>query len=111
MTGRAGDDVNCNVLVGSAFVDLALAAFDSAADMGKAPVLALKALLENVVIVFYKHDLESRALRHLQHAARRAVLRVLELLVEDISYELRQLCLSVVQAFISRCYEFMGSVV
>lgn len=111
MTGRAGDEVNCNLLVGSPFVDLALAAFDTASDLATLPVLALKALLEMLVITFFKHDLESRALRHLQHAARRAVLRVLDLLLEDISYELRQLCLSVAQAFISRCYDFMGSVV
>jgi hypothetical protein len=105
------DERPLSLLVGSVFVDVVLAMFCTIPDLTTLPVLALKALLETLCVIIYKHDFESRALRHLQQALRRAVLRALDILSQDISYELRQLALSVIQAFIKRWHTFMGSIV
>jgi hypothetical protein len=105
------DERLLSLLVGSVFVDVALAIFCTVRDLSGLPVLALKALLEALRVIIYKHDFESRALRHLQQSLRRAVLRALDILSQDVSYELRQLALSVVQAFIKRWHTFMGSIV
>ncbi|RDB21389.1 hypothetical protein Hypma_011626 [Hypsizygus marmoreus] len=99
------------VLVGSIFVDVSLAMFCTVRDLSSLPVSTLKSLLETICVIIYKHDFESRALRHLQQTLRRAVMRALDILSEDISYDLRQLALSVTQAFIRRWHNFMGSIV
>ena len=105
------DEKPLSLLVGSVFVDIALTMFCTIRDLSALPVLILKTLLEALCVIIYKHDFESRGLRHLQQALRRAVLRALDILSQDISYELRQLALSVVQAFIKRWATFMGSIV
>lgn len=105
------DERPMSLLVGSVFVDVTLAIFCTLQDLSVLPVLALKALLETLRVIIYKHDFESRALRHLQQNLRRAILRALDMLSSDISYELCQLALSVVQAFIKRWHVFMGSIV
>ena len=105
------DERSCSLLVGSVFVDVALAMFCTLAALSSLPVLTLKAMLETLCVIIYKHDFESRALRHLQQPLRRAVVRTLDLLSQDIGYELRQLALSAIQGFIKRWHGFMGSIV
>jgi hypothetical protein len=105
------DERPLSLLVGSVFVDVALAIFCTVRQLLTLPVLTSKAILETLCVIIYKHDFESQALRHLQQTLRRAVLRALDIMSQDINYELRQLALSVVQAFIKRWHSFMGSVV
>lgn len=112
MAGANGhDDRPLSVLVGSIFVDVLLALFCTVRDLSSLPLLTLKSMLETLCVVIYKHDFESRALRHLQQTLRRAVLRALDVLSQDTSYEIRQLALSVTQAFIKRWHGFMGSII
>lgn len=99
------------VLVGSVFVDVSLSIFCTVREFSALPLMSLKRILETLCVIIYKHDFESRALRHLQQTLRRAVLRAIDLLAQDTSYEIRQLALSVVQAFIKKWHSFMGSVV
>jgi hypothetical protein len=105
------DDKPSSLLVGSIFVDVSLAMFCTVRDFSSLPLLTFKCILETLCVVMYKHDFESRALRHLQQSLRRAVLRALDILSQDTSYEIRQLALSVTQAFIKRWHSFMGPIV
>lgn len=105
------DNRPLSVLVGSVFVDVSLAIFCTVRDFSSLPLLTLKSMLETLCVIIYKHDFESRVLRHLQQTLRRAVLRVVDVLSQDTSYEIRQLALSVTQAFIQRWHGFMGSVI
>jgi hypothetical protein len=59
-------------------------------------------MLESLMIVIYKHDLDAKPLKHLHGAMIRAVRRAMDLVSQDISYEVRQLALSVVQAYVKR---------
>ena len=107
----AQDDRPASILVGSVFVDLFLAMFSAIRDFTSLPLLTLKGLLETLCVIVYKHDFENKVQRHLQQPLRRAVSRVLDLLSEAISYDIRQLALSLVQAFIKRCHTFMGPII
>jgi hypothetical protein len=109
MGSHTEDGHSSPLLVGSIFVDVSLGMFCTVRDFSSLPVLTAKSMLEALVIIIYKHDFESRTLKHLQQNLRRAVMRALELLLQDISYELRQLALSITQAFIKRWHSFMGS--
>ncbi|KAF8077923.1 hypothetical protein FPV67DRAFT_1403007 [Lyophyllum atratum] len=105
------DERPISVLVGSIFVDVFLAMFCTVRDLASLPILTFKNMLETLCVVIYKHDFESKTLRHLQQTLRRAVVRALDCLAADISYDLRQLALSVTQAFVKRWHSFMGSIV
>lgn len=105
------DETSLSLLVGSVFVDVALLMFCTLRDLLALPVLTVKALLEILCVIIYKHDFASQAFMHLQPILRRAISRVLDVLSQDISYELCQLALSVIQAFIKRWHSFMGSIV
>ncbi|KAI6166988.1 hypothetical protein EDD17DRAFT_1752337 [Pisolithus thermaeus] len=96
------DDKPCRALVGTVFVDLVLAIFCSSYDLLTLPILTLKSLLEALMIITYKHDFGSMALRHLDVSLRKALRKILDFLLLDVSYELRQLALSVVQTYIKR---------
>ncbi|KAI6150742.1 hypothetical protein BKA82DRAFT_122595 [Pisolithus tinctorius] len=96
------DDKPCRVLVGTIFVDLVLAIFCSSLDLLALPILTLKSLLEALMIITFKHDFGSVAIRHLDVSLRKALRKTLDLLLLDVSYELRQLALSVIQTFIRR---------
>lgn len=98
-------------LVGSIFLDVSLSIVATAKDLTVFPVLTLKSLLESVYIIIHKHDFESKHLGPQQAILRRAVLRTVEMLSKDISYDVRHVALSVCQAFIKQCQNFMGSVV
>ncbi|GLB34930.1 putative response to drug [Lyophyllum shimeji] len=99
------------MLVGSIFVDVFLAMFCTLRELSFLPILTFKNMLETLCVIIYKHDFESRTLRHLQQTLRRAVVRALDCLAADVSYDLRQLALSVVQAFVKRWHTFMGSTI
>jgi hypothetical protein len=102
--------VSSTFLVGSTFVDVSLNLFCTG-DLLSLPILTLKSLVESLGVIIYKHDFEHRRMKHLQPTLRRAVLRALELMLDDISYEVRQLALSVTQAFIKRWPAYTGSII
>ncbi|KAF8636667.1 hypothetical protein AX17_003473 [Amanita inopinata Kibby_2008] len=105
------DDKPSKLLVGSLFVDITLIMFCTVKDLPSLPVLTLKAILESLCIIAYKHNFESRPLSHLQHRLRQAVSRSLELISQDVGYELRQIAVSFIQGFVKHCSKFMGPVV
>ncbi|TFK42558.1 hypothetical protein BDQ12DRAFT_676416 [Crucibulum laeve] len=109
--GRDYDERSSHVLVGSAFVDVSLTMLSTMEELQDIPAPTLKSLLEGLYIIIYKYDFESRMLGHLQPSLRKAVSRVLGLLLQDISYELRHLVLSIIQAFVKRWHSFMGSII
>ncbi|CAA7271679.1 unnamed protein product [Cyclocybe aegerita] len=102
------EDKTASVLVGSAFLDTSLCMIGTLRDLSSLPVLTLKALIETLYIILHKYDFEDKTLRHYQPLVRRAVLRTVELLSKDISYELRQLALSIAQASINKWHTFLG---
>ncbi|KAJ6596919.1 hypothetical protein DFH09DRAFT_972654 [Mycena vulgaris] len=97
-------------LVGSTLVDVSLNLFCTG-DLLSLPILTLKSMVESLGVIIYKHDFEHRRMKRLQPTLRRAVLRALELMLDDISYEIRQLTLSVTQAFIKRWPAYTGSII
>ncbi|KAJ7709877.1 hypothetical protein B0H17DRAFT_1029591 [Mycena rosella] len=104
------EPVSSTFLVGSNFVDVSFNLFCTG-DLLSLPILTLKSMVESLGVIIYKHDFEHRRMKHLQPTLRRAVLRALELMLEDVSYEIRQLALSVTQAFIKRWPAYTGSIV
>jgi hypothetical protein len=104
-------DTPAALLVGSIFVDVIFALITGSEDLVDLPFLTTKRLLECLLVVMYKHDLESQPLRHLQGNLRRAVLRVLNLVPTGLSYELRQLALTVAQTYIKLWPNVAGSFV
>ena len=105
------NDAPAPLLVGSIFVDVLLALITGSEDLLDMPFLTTKRLIESLLVVMYKHDIESRPLRHLQGSLRRAVLRVLSLVPTGLSYELRQLSLTVAQTYIKLWPNTSGSFV
>jgi hypothetical protein len=106
----ANDDLRTPLLVGSLFVDVLLAVFNEAA-MGSLPFVALKNLIKCVIIITYKHDLESRPLRHLQAGFRKVVRKLNDIVMMDLSYEIRQLALTACGACIRRWPNMVGSII
>lgn len=104
------DAVSSTYLVGSTLVDVALNLLCTG-DLFSLPILTLKGLVESLGVCIYKHDFEHKRMKHLQPMLRRAVLRALELMLDDVSYEIRQVTLSTTQAFIKRWPAYTGSVV
>jgi hypothetical protein len=98
----AEDDVPVQLLVGSAFVDVSLTIFCALPTFDSLTVLTVKSILESLIIIIYKHDFDSRPLKHLQPFLKKAVLRAAELILTESSYELHQVTLSVMQAFIKK---------
>lgn len=96
------DDKPCRALIGTIFVDLVLAIFCSSHDLLTLPILTLKSLLEALMIITFKHDFGSMAIRHLDVSLRKALRKTSDFLLLDVSYELRQLALSVIQTYIKR---------
>lgn len=107
------EDTRTQLLVGSAFTDVLLNIFICCENLLSLPPLTLKNLLKALLAVIYKHDLDSKPLKHLQGHLRRALRRTLDLILEDkhLSYELRQLALSACQAFIKRWSALIGNFV
>jgi len=107
----AEDDTPVPVLVGSALVDVSLMSFCALPRLDSLPIATIKSMLESLVIVVFKHDLDSRPLKHLQPVFRRAVHRAMELMLSDLNYEIRQLALLVVQAFVKKWPNSLNSVI
>ncbi|KAJ7172445.1 hypothetical protein C8R46DRAFT_894477, partial [Mycena filopes] len=105
-----GDSSASTLLVGSTLVDISLNLFCTG-DLLSLPIVTLKSLVESLGVIIYKHNFEHRRLKHLQPTLRRAVLRALELMLDNISYEIQQLALSVTQAFIKRWPAYTGSII
>ena len=107
------NDAPASLLIGSIFVDVSLALITGSedSDLLNLPFLTIKRLIECLLVVMYKHDMGSRPLRHLQGTLRKAVRRVLNLVLTGISYELRQLCLTVAQTYIKLWPNTSGSFV
>ncbi|KAF5365590.1 hypothetical protein D9758_003325 [Tetrapyrgos nigripes] len=95
-------DSSSPFLVGSPFIDILLGLFDSPDDIAALPVLTLKSMLESLGIVILKHNFEDIRIRLQQPALKRAVSRVMELMLRDINYECRQVALSTLQAYIKK---------
>ena len=110
MGGRySEDEMPASLLVGSVFVDLFLETFIHCNNLETLPPLTLKNLLKSLIIVIYKHDFDSRPLKLFQPQLRRAVKRALDLLLEELSYDLRQLVLTACHAFIKRWPHLIGN--
>lgn len=108
--GGMSEGKNPQVLVGAAFVDVLLAITAAVKDPAL-PILTAKGILESLCIVIYKHDFESANLKAMQPYLKRAITHTLDLVVQDTTYETRQIALSVVQGFVKRCSSFMGSII
>lgn len=107
---NAEDDVSSSLLVGSLFLDLIIGLFLHIEELPALPPMTLKNLIKCLLIALQKHDFDSQPLRYLQPELRKAVKRSLVDIVKDdcVSHEIRQLALSVSQAFIKRCSHFAG---
>ncbi|KAF4615386.1 hypothetical protein D9613_003079 [Agrocybe pediades] len=103
------EDKLVNVLVGTTFLDVALYMLSTLRDLSSLPVLTLKCILETLYITLHKYDFEDRLLYHLQPLFRRATLRAVNLLSKDISYEIRQLALSIAQASINKWHSILSA--
>ena len=106
------DENPVSLLVGSIFVDVVLSMIHNIEleKLASFPVLSVKYLLECLAVVVQKHDLESKPLKHLQGNLRRALKRTLDLLLEDIAYELRQLAMLVIQVCTRKWHTLMGNI-
>ncbi|TFK29961.1 hypothetical protein FA15DRAFT_684259 [Coprinopsis marcescibilis] len=100
-----------NVLVGYVFIDVILKLVNTVDKLESLPVLNLKCMLEALYIILHKHDFEVYPAKPLQPLLLRTVGRVIELVSSNINYEVRQLALTVIQAFLKRCFAFIGSTV
>ncbi|KAI0302159.1 hypothetical protein BC826DRAFT_987563 [Russula brevipes] len=105
------NDAPALLLVGSIFVDVILALIIASEDFLALPSLTTKSLVECLLVVMYKHDMESRPLRHLQGNLRKAVRKVLSLVQTGLNYEIRQLSLTVAQTYIRLWPNISGSFV
>jgi hypothetical protein len=105
------NDAPVSLLIGSIFVDIPLALVTGSEDLLDLPILTTKRLIECLLIVMYKHDMESLPLRHLQGNLRRAVRRALNLVPTKLGFELRQLALSVAQTYVKLWPNTAGSFV
>ncbi|KAF9482782.1 hypothetical protein BDN70DRAFT_800871 [Pholiota conissans] len=107
ITSNHEDDME-TMLVGSVFIDIVLYIMGTLPKLSSLPVLTLKCLLETLYIIVHKYDFDDPIFRHLQSPLGRAILRSSELLSQDLSYELRQLSLSIAQASITKWHTFLG---
>lgn len=107
----AEDETPFPLLVGSVFVDVVFEVFSQLQDLAVLPFLTLKNLLKTLVIIIYKHNFDAKPLRHLHTSLRAVARRTLDLLLADrfLSYELRQLALSISQAFIKKWPYIIGN--
>ncbi|KDQ60796.1 hypothetical protein JAAARDRAFT_173016 [Jaapia argillacea MUCL 33604] len=104
----AADDTTTPLLIGGIFVDVMLSLISETEDLVSLPFVTAKTMLEAVLVIIYKHDFETKPLKHLSGELRKAVRRVMTTLLQDISYELRQLALSICQAYIKRWHMVSG---
>ena len=106
----ADDDLHTPLLVGSVFVDVFLAIFNEVA-VDSLPFIVLKNLVKCVIIIAYKHDLESKPLRHLQGGFRKVVRKLNDMVMMDLGYEIRQLARTACDACIKRWPNMVGNII
>lgn len=112
MGGRfADEEMASSLLVGSVFVDVFLETFIHCEELEHLPAITLKNMLKSLIIIIYKHDFDSRTLKLFQPQLRKAVKRAQELLLMDLSYDIRQLVLTLCHAFIKRWPNLTGNFV
>ncbi len=103
ITTNSHDDKDVEVLIGTLYADIPLNLLATYERLLELPVLVIKDLLEAVHVIIYKHDFENRNLNVFSsQALRRAIIQTLDLLEADVPYEVRQVALSVVQAFFKK---------
>ncbi|KAI0780831.1 hypothetical protein BD413DRAFT_500442 [Trametes elegans] len=107
----ADEETPSSLLVGSVFVDLFLETFIHCDGLAFMPAVTLKNLLKSLIIVIYKHDFDSRTLKPFQQQLRKAAKRAQELLLMELSYDVRQLLLTACHAFIKRWPHLTGNFV
>jgi len=105
------EEKTVSVLVGSVFLDSTLCIISTLRDLSSLPVLTLKSVLETLYIIIHKYDFDDHSFQHMQPLFRRAILRAMELLSKDVSYELRQLALSIAQSSIKKWHTFLGATI
>lgn len=98
------DHTTTNMLVGAVIVDTILHLFSQLdhASLTKLPAVVIKNLLKALTVITYKHKFEDPPLRHLREALHRAIKRATDMLVMDISYEIRQVALSACYSYLKR---------
>lgn len=101
------EDKTMTVLVGHIFVDIILNLIGSLDALESLPVAPLKNLLEATYIILHKNDFDVQPARSLQPLLRKAMDKIIELAPKNINYEVRQLSLTVVQAFCKRCFSLI----
>lgn len=107
-----GDDKEVEVLIGTAYADIALNLFTAYEGAFELPVLAIKHLLEAIHVIIYKHDFEDRNLNIFSsQLIRRVILKTLDLLEADVPYEVRQAALSIIQAFFRKSTTLPNSLI
>lgn len=111
MTANGADDDNpYPVIVGSVIADVFLGLFQYLLDnFNDFPYPHIKVMLQSLIIVIYKHDVESIPLRHLREVVRRIMKRVPDLLLADIGSESKQLILTAIQAYRKRWLNYASS--
>ncbi|TFK54850.1 hypothetical protein OE88DRAFT_1674178 [Heliocybe sulcata] len=102
------DETPAPLLIGSIFIDVLLALINKQ-DLSRTPGSTAKRLLEALLIVIYKHDFDSRPLKHFGPDLRQAVRRAMDVMLLDVAHELRQLALSVCSAYI-KCWGSTSSI-
>ncbi|KAI5122947.1 hypothetical protein M0805_006828 [Coniferiporia weirii] len=106
----ADDDATHPVLVGSVILDVFFDLFNHLSkNLGDFTYLQIKMVLQSLIIVFYKHDVDSVPLHHLRDHLRKAVRGASDILLGDIGSELKQLVLTAIQAFRSRWSNYASS--
>ncbi|KAK1236541.1 hypothetical protein PQX77_000234 [Marasmius sp. AFHP31] len=107
-----GDSRNSTpLLIGSIFIDVLLALFTSVGEIMRLPILTVKSLLESVGVIIYKHDFEHMYVRPTQSALKKAIPMIMDIMLEDINLECRQLALYVTQAYIKKFHGTMRSLI
>lgn len=103
------DDTPVSLLVGAIFVDVLLEVLMHSDSLLSMTFITVKNLLKSFTIVLYKHDLDNKLFRHIHASMRSAARRVLDIALSEVSYELRQLSLSIAQVFIKRWPHIVGN--
>lgn len=80
------DSISSQILIGSPFVDVCLNLICMSPALDQLPPLTLKSLMETLGIIIYKHDFDRGFLRSFHPTLRKAVTRILEVMLNDISY-------------------------
>ncbi|KDQ07904.1 hypothetical protein BOTBODRAFT_180257 [Botryobasidium botryosum FD-172 SS1] len=96
-------------LIGAVLVDVVLAVIVSA-DLVALPYTEIRTWLEALIIIICKHNVQHSALRHLAGQLTQAAKHVTDLALVDLSYDLRQLAISVAQAFLQRCPDLTAKI-